>query len=262
MIPAYEAATRQMFDQISTSVERGLTQISMNQASTTAPSMEAMSRQMMQMTESLQKLSIEVAQLRAAGMTTQSNNSLSAPPGMQQPPVVVDVRKEILALFQMKRFEEAFTKAVSASDGDVVLFACKNADTSAVFNGDVALSQPILICLMQQLGAVLVSATDRDDIKTVLTWLQEIAVTIDPNNENINRRKFGTMLCVIELISISLFVVPHTSTDSFVRFVLLFLDVGSVVQQLLANINNKMANCDPMFRRPLQTLMQVIRGLL
>jgi len=226
MIPAYEAATRQMFEQISTSVERGLAQISMNQTSTTAPTMEAMSRQMMQMNESLQKLSTEVAQLRAAGMTTQTNKSPGAPPGMQQPSVVVDVRKEILALFSMQRFEEAFTKAVSASDGDVVLFACKHADTSAVFNGDVSLSQPILICLMQQLGAVLVSASDRDDIKTVLTWLQEIAVTIDPTNENINRH------------------------------------VGSVVQQLLTNINNKMVNCDPVFRRPLQTLMQVIRGLL
>jgi hypothetical protein len=38
-------------------------------------------------------------------------------------------------------------------------------------------------------------------------------------------------------------------------------DVGSVVQQLLSNINSKMSKCDPAFRRPLQTLMQVIRGL-
>lgn len=41
-----------------------------------------------------------------------------------------------------------------------------------------------------------------------------------------------------------------------------FADVGSVVQQLLSNINSKMSKCDPAFRRPLQTLMQVIRGLL
>ena len=79
---------------------------------------------------------------------------------------------------------------------------------------------------MQQLGAVLVTSTDGDDLRTELAWLQEIAVTIDPLNENIGRH------------------------------------VAGVVQQLLANINGKMVNCDPVFRHPLQMLMQVIRGLL
>lgn len=74
--------------------------------------------------------------------------------------------------------------------------------------------------------AVLVSTTDTGDIKMILSWLQEIAVTIDPTNSNIQGY------------------------------------IASVVQQLLANINSKMSNCDPSFRRPLQTLMQVIRGLL
>jgi hypothetical protein len=78
---------------------------------------------------------------------------------------------------------------------------------------------------MQQLGAILVSTTDAADFKILLAWLQEIAVTIDPTDASIQRH------------------------------------VASVVQQLLANINSKMANCDHAFRRPLQTLMQVIRGL-
>ena len=227
MIPAYEAATRQIFHQISTSVEQGLAQISISHADSSTTSIEVLSSQVMKMSEAIQMLSSEVAQLRSEGMTsiTGSLEGSSAITHVQQAQPV-DVRKEIMALCQAQRYEEAFTKAVSASNGDVVLFACKNADISTVFNGEVALSQPILICLMQQLGAVLVTTTDREDFKTELSWLQEIAVTIDPTNENIQRH------------------------------------VASVVQQLLSNINNKMSNCDPMFRRPLQTLMQVIRGLL
>lgn len=147
---------------------------------------------------------------------------MASPP---QPPVL-DIRDEIKMLCQSHRYEEAFTKIVSASDGEFVLYACNHIDCAAVFNGEVSISQPILICLLQQLGAVLVSATEPGDIKTVLTWLQEVAVTIDPRDASIERH------------------------------------VTSVVQQLLANINNKMANCDREFRRPLQMLMQVIRGLL
>ena len=197
MIPAYEAATRQMFQQVSTSVEQGLTQISINQANASAPAFEDMSRQMLQMSEAIQNLSTEVAQLRAAGVSAGTGNGQGPSPPTQQPQPM-DIWKEIGFLCQAQRFEEAFTKAVSASDGDVALFACKSADSSAVFNGEVALSQPILLCLMQQLGAVLVSTANPDDFKTVLAWLQEIAVTIDPTNENIQRRKFwGNLIAFI-----------------------------------------------------------------
>jgi enhancer of mRNA-decapping protein 4 len=237
MIPAYENATRQMFQQTSKSLEQGLAQMSLNQAnsiaassSSVAPTLQAMSNQMMKMSEVIQSLSAEVAQLRAASGGNQSVNLQQQHQGRGGPPqqpLPVDIRSEIKSLCQARRYEEAFTKAVSATEGDIVLFACNNADIAAVFNNgeQPSISQPILICLMQQLGAVLVTATDARDLKVILTWLQEIAVTIDPTNVNIQRH------------------------------------VGSVVQQLLANINTKMSNCDPAFRRPLQTLMQVIGGV-
>jgi len=223
MIPSYESATRQMFHQISTSVEKGLAQRPANDASSSA-SLQAMSEQMMKMAVAIQTLSNEVLELR--GEVKARGKADAAAQQSQQTKTKPDVRGEIVHLCQLNRFEEAFTKAVSASDGDIVLFACKSADSSAVFGGDsVGISQPILICLMQQLGAILVTITDAADFKILLAWLQEIAVTIDPTDASIQRH------------------------------------VASVVQQLLANINSKMANCDHAFRRPLQTLMQVIRGL-
>jgi hypothetical protein len=187
MIPAYETATTQMFHQISKSLDEGLAQMANNQAQASQPSMEAMSMQMIKMAEAIKTLSSEIAQLKAGGAATNNTAQSTTKPQPKQ----ADVRQEILALCQSRRYEEAFTKAVSAANGDVVVFTCKHADITAAFNGEVTLSQTILICLMQQLGAVLVSATDSADFKIIVTWLQEIAVTIDPTNENIQRREFS-----------------------------------------------------------------------
>lgn len=192
MIPAYEAATRLMFQQTSTSLEQGLAKMSENQTNAAAPTLQAMLTQMSKMNEAIQSLSTEVAPLRGSVYANSVNQTNCVPCELQEAAAQpIGIRDEIVALCQAQRYEEAFTKAVSASNGDVVLFACKNSDAEAVFNGDVHISQPIMICLLQQLGAVLVlvPTTDADDIKTILLWLQEIAVTIDPSNISIQRRK-------------------------------------------------------------------------
>ncbi|KAL9189486.1 hypothetical protein ACHAXT_009161 [Thalassiosira profunda] len=225
-IPACEAAAREMFRQTEAALERGLRQMAARPSdeAEAAPTLRALAAQVAEMTKAVQALSAEVVQLRVAVNGGGAGTPKAAPPPGPLKPA--GVRPEIAALCRARRYEEAFTQAVSASDGAVVLFACQNADATAVFDGEASISQPILICLMQQLGAVLVTSADPEDVKTILTWLQEIAVTIDPSNPNIQRH------------------------------------VGTVVQQVMANINSKMSNCDPAFRRPLQTLMQVIRGLL
>ena len=93
----------------------------------------------------------------------------------------------------------------------------------------MSISQPILICLLQQLGAVLVTASDVGDIKTILTWLQEIAVTIDPTNPNIQRRKF-THYGFMEMYVI--FVIMLSLTD------VIFLCVCSFIFQMLEALCN------------------------
>ena len=194
LIPAYEAATTQMFRQITKSVDQGLAKIAVSQSS--QPSIESMSKQMTKMAEAIQTLSNEIAQLKREGVNPGSNNGTHhvAKPAQSKE---ADIRQEILALCQSRRYEEAFAKSVSAANGDIVVFTCKNADITAVgFDGEVTLSQTILICLMQQLGAVLVSATDPADFKIIVMWLQEIAVTIDPTNESIQRREFDLRVCL------------------------------------------------------------------
>ena len=157
MIPAYEAATRQMFEQISTTLELGLLQLSTNQANAVAPTMQVMSTEMKKLSEVVSLLAAEVVKLRGE-ISAASVKENDIPRQIVLSPQPLEMRDEIKSLCQTNRYEEAFTKAVSVSDGEIVLFACKAADSAAVFNGEVALSQPILLCLLQQLGAVLVVA--------------------------------------------------------------------------------------------------------
>jgi hypothetical protein len=204
MIPAYEAATGQMFHQISKSVDQGLAQIAASQAQASNPALEAMSIQMMKMLEAIQALTAEIAQLKAGAAVNNGGQPPAVKAALVQPRPV-DTRQEILALCQDRRYEEAFTKAVSAANGDIVVFTCKNADIHAAFNGEVVLSQTILICLMQQLGAVLVSVSDPGDFKIITTWLQEIAVTIDPTNENIKRRELWMIVLFLNCFELLTF---------------------------------------------------------
>lgn len=203
MIPAYESATRQMFQQTSTTLDAGLKQFYANQTNANSSALQAMSGQMAKMNEVIESLSSEVKQLRAivqqnaaaAGGGSSPNGNLqgaaASSGGPTQPPT--DTRTEIRLLCQANRYEDAFTKAVSASDGGVVMFICKNVNPGLIFNaGSPVLSQTVLLCLMQQLGAVLLTATEAEDMKLILLWLQEVAVTIDPKDVNIQRRKSGT----------------------------------------------------------------------
>ena len=63
------------------------------------------------------------------------------------------------------------------------------------------------------------------DVQTEVLWLQEIALTLNPADPNIKR---------------------HAPT---------------VMQQLVASINQKMAEGNQQLRRPLHMLLQVIRGM-
>lgn len=175
------------------------------------------------LTAMVQALSLEVSNLRK---TAGGSSPPSKPP---QPPQQVDqiqrMRSEILAALQIGNYEVAFTKALSASTAEMAVFCCRNSNLENVLGGNKpALSQPILLCLMQQLGAVLVTSTEAD-LATELAWLQEIALTLDTSDESIQRH------------------------------------VPSVLQQLGASISAKMQQGDPALRRPLQMLLQVIRGM-
>jgi len=218
-----------MFSQVATSLEQRET--------ASVETQKELNTRLDTLTRMVETLGQEVRQLRLAGGARPmhpSHRGGSGAGGMQSTgmnpqPQPLDprqaMRNDILAALQVGSYEAAFTKALSASTAEMAVFCCKNANLTHVLGGSKpALSQPILLCLMQQLGAVLVSSKD-SDLQTTLAWLQEIALTLDPSNESIQRH------------------------------------VPGVLQQLVASINAKMGQGDPSLRRPLQMLLQVIRGM-
>lgn len=211
--------------QVASSLEKGLA----GSQPTDSSLVEGLSAKLDAMSRNMDALTSEVAQLRSAVASSQGvapeGVGIAANKAVPPPNAGQIARETILGLLQRRDYEAAFTQALSASAADMAVFCCKNANVSDVLGGSSpALSQPILLCLMQQLGAVLVSSTD-DDLQTILLWLQEIALTLDPTDEGIQRH------------------------------------VPGVLQQLVSSIDTKMAQGDPTLRRPLQMLLQVIRGM-
>ncbi len=229
MVPAYESGTRQMFEQISSSIETGL-ELKEKDNGETAKLMDGMVKRMDAMGKTIEVLIKAVAQLQNGGAGAQpsaagqrggaAGGAMGADASRNEDELL---RAKIIDLIRMKDYEKAFTAALTVSNSAMAVFVVKHSNLSEVIEGDSpVLSQPIMLCLMQQLGADL--STD-EDLPIKLAWLQSIAVTLDPYSESIKRH------------------------------------IKGVVQQLVTNLHAKMQESDQTLRRHLQMLLQVIRGI-
>ena len=261
LIPALEALTQQVLSKVSANLEqRDMEEAAQRRQAEQARSgtealqqqeLQAISKQLSTMTSLVASLTDEVKTLRetvysqkdsmeaaaaAAAATAAVVATASAHGSVTPPPVSVAVppadpkvamQNKILSLLKERKFEQAFTSAVSSSTVDVTLFCCKQTQIKDVLddNATTVLSQPILLCLMQQLSTILVSDKDYSNLQVAFEWLQEIALSINPSDSSIQRHLPG------------------------------------VLKQLSSNINTRMAQGDESLRRPLQRLLQVIRGL-
>jgi len=229
MIPAFESVTGQMFAQISTSLEDGMAQ---KDGVGATNKLDELSNQLSTVTAMVKQLSSEVELLRSVvtdkGMRARAESlasSVGVSAAAEQQQVL---EQEVLSLLGQRQYEAAFTKALSASTVEMALFVCRHSDLADVLGGNSpALSQPILLCLMHQLGTSVVTATDDgNNLQTELAWLQEVSLSINPSDDSMKRHLPG------------------------------------VLQQLVAGINDKMARTNQHeMRRPLQRLLQVLRGV-
>ena len=185
-----------------------------------------MSSQLSTMTQLVAELTREVKALRDA--QSQQAPSAASSPGAPAPAPAVNqmeaMKGEITHLLAEKKFEAAFTRAVSASTAELAVFTCSKADVNEVLGMPIKLSQPIVICLMQQLGTVV--ATGRNtNLQVELEWLQDLAMSLDPTDAKISQH------------------------------------VPRVLQQLVTSINTRVQEGDPNLRRPLQRLLSIVRGI-
>ncbi|GKY91713.1 hypothetical protein MPSEU_000143100 [Mayamaea pseudoterrestris] len=227
MIPTLESVSNQVLAKVSDHLEKA----EVATKTETARDMDAITKQLGAMTQLVVKLTEEVHSLREAVASQQGQQQkLGTPVATAKAPADGSAEKfkhDILALLKTKNYAEAFTLAVSASTAEIALFCCANADVNDVLGGSTpVLSQMVLLCLAQQLGTIVgAPVAPIASVQLSLEWLQEIALSLNPRDTAI---------------------ASH---------------VPNVLQQLVAGINKRMAQNDPVLRRPLQRLLQVIRGM-
>jgi enhancer of mRNA-decapping protein 4 len=233
LIPSIEAITGQVLQQVSTRLEM----MDAKKASENKE-LQSLRGQVEHLTNAVEKLSTAMGTLQSSlSQQQQQQQQLYQQQSQQQQtglpgkasamiPNAAEVKAEVKALLDMKEYEAAFTKAVSATTADLAVFCCRNADIMVVLGDDqVHLSQPILLCLMQQLGTVIGSLKHPSDLKVELEWLQDIALLLDPKDPRIH------------------------------------MHVPKVLDQLDANINSRLKQGDQSLKRPLTRLLSIIRGI-
>jgi hypothetical protein len=191
-----------------------------------------MSENLTRMMQSMASLNEQVTHLRSqvAELSSNSTSFVKDGPSSLTTATVVDplvhVKQEIKEFLAKGRYEAAFTKALSSNNAEITEYCCQKAEFSQLCARDTpVLSQLILLCVGQQLGSLLQSRKSTDLLE-VVSWLQDIAVILNPSDPTIERH------------------------------------VGQVIQQLMERIRSLLsAASDPSLKRPLQTLLQILRGM-
>ena len=237
LVPTLESLTSQMLQQVQNSMPEPPTDHTTKALDSLMQQLATMNNKMDVLTKEVHTLRGSLADQAAAVAAAGRGNVGPSPPpppgnGGQTPQQmeIEHIRATVNTLLQGGQYEAAFTKAVSASTADMALYCCTRADLNAVFGGPKPLlSQPIVLCLMQQLGAILTKTTKPSDLQTELAWLQECALSLNVIDPSIQRH------------------------------------VPGVLQQLVTTVNNRMMmegqQPNSQFRRPLQMLLQVLRGM-
>jgi hypothetical protein len=131
-----------------------------------------------QLQTSLDGLRQDVARLPTATAAVPVVPHLVPPVPHPAPPSGLDPLQDLHPLLLAGKFNEALDKALSAQNTQVVLWVCHRVDPAVV---STSLSQPVLLCLLQQLGIDL-----EVDTPLKLAWLSHCSVALDPRNSLIS----------------------------------------------------------------------------
>lgn len=235
LVPSLQSITGQVLQQVQTSMPKP------PPPKDDSKLLAALIQQLQAMTSKMDALSTEVQGLRktvseqaavvAAQAEAAAQQKASATGGNPTQNVSSDANNELQlrnlidVLLSKEKYEEAFTKAVATTTPQMAVYCCARSDLRKVLT-DGVLSQPILICLMQQLSAALASSQSPRELQIELAWLQEITLALNPADPSI---------------------VQH---------------VPKVLRQLVSNVNGRLQlEGSGHFRRPLQMLLNSLMGM-
>ncbi|DAZ99026.1 TPA: hypothetical protein N0F65_010912 [Lagenidium giganteum] len=194
IIPSFQAATQKMFEQINDTFVKG-----------TRTALEGNSNaQLKQLMDAVETLSRKVDQLALSGANgSVETKTKQLSPEEQQ----FQAHKQMVQQYIAKQdYEEAFKLALGAQNVNLVAFACQQCESRAVLSSrPPKLSQMLILCLVQQLGADLVH-----DLPVKLSWLRESLLVMDMRDSSIA----GYVTSVLQELQGSLNNVPSDQRDS------------------------------------------------
>lgn len=202
IIPSFQAATQKMFEQINDTFVKG-TRSAFEGSGQNKSNAQVVS-QLKQLSEAVGSLSKQMEGLNAAMAT--SNGVAAAPTSSPEEQQFEAQKSAVLSFLGRGDYEEAFKLALGAQNVKLVTFACQHCDArDALSSRPPKVSQMIVLCLVQQLGADLA-----DDLQTKLSWLRESLLVMDVRDQSIA----GFVTSVLQELQSGLNTVPAESRDS------------------------------------------------
>lgn len=217
IIPSFQAATQKMFEQINDTFVKGTRTAFENSGQSNSNAQ--VTKQLMQLIDVVDGLSRKVDQLAASGGGVSVDASAAAAAVSPEAQQLENHKRAISAFLAREDFEEAFKLALGAQNVDLVAFTCQQCDVRTVLNcRPLKLSQMLILCLVQQLGADLA-----DDLQTKLSWLRESLLVMDVRDASIA----GFVSSVLQELKSGLNNVPEESRDS--QFTLIYHILNSLL---------------------------------
>ncbi|POM71839.1 Enhancer of mRNA-decapping protein [Phytophthora palmivora] len=204
LIPSFQAATQKMFEQINDTFVQGTR--SAFESSGQSTSNAKVANQLEQLTKVVESLSQQVKQLSSV-MNDGGRNGALVPVAKSPEEIQLEAQKEtVLDCLARNDWEEAFKFALGAQNVNLVAFTCQQCDPRLVLSSrPPKLSQMLILCLVQQLGADLA-----DDLETKLNWLRESLLVMDVRDQTIA----GFVTSVLQELQTGLNSVPTQFRDS------------------------------------------------
>lgn len=206
IIPSFQAATQKMFEQINDTFVKGTRTAFENSGQSNSNAQ--VTKQLKQLIEVVDGLTQKVDQLAAAVGNGDDVGAGGAASGAASPETQqLEAQKQAVRDYLVREdYEEAFKLALGAQNVDLVAYACQQCDVRAVLNvRPLKLSQMLILCLVQQLGADLA-----DDLQTKLNWLRESLLVMDVRDASIA----GFVSSVLQELQVGLNNVPVEYRDS------------------------------------------------
>ncbi|KAL4141181.1 hypothetical protein PRNP1_014303 [Phytophthora ramorum] len=204
LIPSFQAATQKMFEQINDTFVQGTR--SAFESSGQSTSNEKVAGQLEQLTKVVEGLTQQVKQLSSA-VNSGSMDVALVPVAKSPEELQLEAQKDtVLEYLARNDWEEAFKFALGAQNVNLVAFTCQQCDPRLVLSSrPPKLSQMLILCLVQQLGADLA-----DDLEIKLNWLRESLLVMDIRDQTIA----GFVTSVLQELQTGLNSVPTEFRDS------------------------------------------------